>query len=188
MKKPPIEEAIPAATLRELLDYNPETGKLYWKPRPQHMFSAKGGRQKAEWQRWNGRWAGKEALSHLTANEAFAGAVFARSVLAHRAAWAVHYGEWPKGEVDHINGVRTDNRIENLRDVDKSGNQRNAKRRKDNTSGYAGVYKMKNRYVAHIRIDGKLTIIGRFDTALEAHNFREVEKLKYGYHPNHGRE
>lgn len=152
------------------------------------MFSDAKGRQKAEWQRWNKVWSGKEALGSVGVTGAKSGCVLGKPILAHRAAWVLHYGKWPDGEIDHINGVRTDNRICNLRDVDKGGNQRNATRRKDNTSGYAGVYKWKKRYLAHIRIDGKLKVIGRFDTAEEAHAFREVEKLKYGYHPNHGRE
>jgi hypothetical protein len=187
MKNQSIEKIISPATLRDLLDYNPATGKLHWKPRPQHMFSDKGGRQRAECQRWNGNWAGREALAHLSQSGALDGSIFARQVLAHRVAWAIYYGEWPKKHIDHINGDRADNRISNLRDVTGTENNRNAKRRKDNKSGYAGVYKYKKRFRAHIKVDGKMKVIGSFPTALEAHEFREIEKLKYGYHPNHGR-
>jgi hypothetical protein len=59
---------------------------------------------------------------------------------AHRLAWLVTYGEWPKGEIDHINGNRADNRIANLRDVSHSQNQRNLHRpRSDNRTGVLGV-------------------------------------------------
>lgn len=173
--------------LRQLIKYDPDTGDLTWLPRPAEMFSDVKGRQEGSCQRWNKVFANTAALSSLTKKGALAGSIFAKSFLAHRVAWALHSGKWPDGEIDHINGIRTDNRVCNLRDVTKSDNQRNAARRKDNKSGYAGVYKYKNRYIAHIRIGGKMKILGRFDTAIEAHNFRQTEKLKYGFHPNHGR-
>lgn len=62
-----------------------------------------------------------------------------RVLKAHRIIYAIVYGEMPM-EVDHINGVRIDNRIENLRDVPKSENQHNSKKRKDNSSGFPGVH------------------------------------------------
>lgn len=174
--------------LRELIDYNPETGDMVWKPRDIRHFTDHGGRQEWVMKCWNSRLAGKPALNCVSATGNKHGAIFASPVLAHRVAWAIHYGKYPDQFIDHINGVRGDNRITNLRDVSKELNCKNTKRRKDNRSGYPGVYKYKNRYIAHIRINGKLEVIGRFDSALDAHNFREIEKLKYGYHPNHGRE
>lgn len=53
------------------------------------------------------------------------------SYKAHRLAWLYHYGEWPEGELDHINGIRTDNRVANLRDVPHVENQRNMKRHRE---------------------------------------------------------
>ena len=173
--------------LRKLLRYEPDTGKLFWRERTADMFSSSGGRQESACKRWNTCFSGREALGCVNGTGAKSGSIFAVPVLAHRVAWAVFHGRWPDGEIDHINGVRVDNRIVNLRDVDGSVNNRNAKIRKDNSSGYAGVYKQKNRYLAHIRIDGKQTVIGRFDCPKEAHKFREAEKIKYGYHKNHGR-
>lgn len=169
--------------LRGLIIYNPETGCLTWKERGDELFKAPRFRKL-----WNTKWAGKLALNHSTNSGCYGGTVLAIPLLAHRVAWAIHYGKWPDKFIDHINGDRFDNRISNLRDVDRVTNNKNAKRRKDNKSGYSGVYKHKNRYLAHIRVDGRLKVIGRFDTAEEAHAFREVEKLKYGFHPNHGRD
>ena len=65
--------------------------------------------------------------------------------LAHRLAWFFVYNAWPENEIDHINGVRDDNRIENLRDVPHWLNQRNAKRRSDNTSGVVGVKRISHK-------------------------------------------
>ena len=48
-----------------------------------------------------------------------------KSVLAHRLAWALHYGEWPDGAIDHINGIKTDNRLCNLRLATRAQNQQN---------------------------------------------------------------
>lgn len=188
MKKQTLENGLTPEKLSQLLEYCAETGRLIWKARPLEFFDDS--KRSKEWSAklWNSRLAGKPALNCPTASGALAGNILAIHALAHRVAWAIHYGEWPAHHIDHINGNRSDNRIENLRDVRQAVNNRNAKRRKDNSSGFAGVYKYKNRWIAHLRIDGRQEVIGRFDTAEEASEFREVEKLKYGYHPNHGRE
>lgn len=84
---------------------------------------------------------------------------------AHRMAWLVVYGEWPKGEIDHINGIRDDNRIANLRDVDRSANILNAHGiRKNNSSGYHGCFKIKGyeRWRAEILIKGKRHFLGSY--------------------------
>ena len=62
-----------------------------------------------------------------------------RMYLVHRLAWFLAYGVWPAHEIDHIDGNRLNNKLENLRDVPKAINQRNAYRRKDNSSGLVGV-------------------------------------------------
>lgn len=59
---------------------------------------------------------------------------------AHRLAWFYQYGKWPTGDVDHINRNRSDNRIENLRESDRSENLCNSSVRSDNTSGVKGVH------------------------------------------------
>lgn len=91
-------------------------------------------------------------------------------VQAHRLAWLLHYGEWPKWTIDHINGIRDDNRLCNLRDVSSqvnSQNQRSAKRH--NKLGVMGVYQTYNRFVARIGSNGKNTYLGSFATAELAH-------------------
>jgi len=59
---------------------------------------------------------------------------------AHRLAWLYVHGEWPPEQLDHINGQRDDNRVENLRSATRAENAGNSKRRADNTSGFKGVY------------------------------------------------
>lgn len=78
----------------------------------------------------------------------------------------MHYGEWPKNQVDHINMVITDNRIENMRDVEQSPNQWNRTKYLNNTSGYKGVsfYKRNASWRAQITFMGKKKTIGYFPT------------------------
>ena len=106
----------------------------------------------------------------------------------HRLAWYLYYGELPKGDIDHINHDRTDNRICNLRDVTKKENGRNQSKPKRNTSGAVGVYMQKdrNRWYASIRVDGKNIFLGSFVEYHEAVNARKNAEVLYGFHENHG--
>ena len=93
-------------------------------------------------------------------------------ILAHRAAWAIHFGEWPSGEIDHINGDEADNRMKNLRDVSKSVNQQNKRKpRSDNTCGFLGVgwHKAAKKWRAQISISGRVVYLGLFDEPEIAH-------------------
>jgi hypothetical protein len=93
-----------------------------------------------------------------------------RVYAAHRLAWIMSTGHWPTGEIDHMNGIRTDNRLCNLRDVTKTENRRNLRRpQKDNTTGYLGVTRLKNRFLAQIKVDYARISLGVFDTPQEAH-------------------
>lgn len=92
---------------------------------------------------------------------------------AHRLAWFYVYGIWPELQIDHRDHNRTNNRIENLRDVTQFENQQNRIHAcKNNSSGFLGVHfeKSTGKYVAQIRINGKGKYIGRFLTADEAHS------------------
>lgn len=89
---------------------------------------------------------------------------------AHRIAWLLATGENADGQVDHINGVRSDNRIENLRVVTPKGNSQNSRLpAKSNKVGMLGVSYRYGRYRAQICTDRKVTHLGYFDTAEEAH-------------------
>jgi len=94
-----------------------------------------------------------------------------QSMYGHRIAWILFYGVIPKMEVDHINGIPTDDRICNLRLCTHSQNLANQKLSTKNTSGYKGA-SFNNRikkWTAYICVNGKTKYIGLFPTAIQAH-------------------
>jgi hypothetical protein len=109
--------------VRDLLYYDPETGKLFWKKRDISYFS--GSYPCGAWCTWNKRFADKEAFTSFDKNGYLLGKIFGKSYRAHRIIWLWVYGKFPLEEIDHINHIKTDNRIINLRDVDKFINNQN---------------------------------------------------------------
>lgn len=109
---------------------------------------------------------------------------------AHRIIWEMFNGPIPEGmQIDHINHIRCDNRLINLRLVTQKENRKNNSRQKNNTSGIAGVYWDKNRGKWHVQIklDGKTRALGRFDDFFEACCARKSAERFLGFHINHGR-
>lgn len=109
---------------------------------------------------------------------------------SHRLVWLFLNGNFPERHIDHINGNKLDNSINNLRVVDDKENNRNRKKPKNNTSGITGVYfhKCYGKYVAFISgITGDQEYLGSFDTLLDAAAKRLSTERRYGYHVNHGR-
>lgn len=92
-----------------------------------------------------------------------------KNLLQHRLAWRLATGAWPKCRVDHVNGVKTDNRFVNLRECDLSQNLMNCGPHVDNESGLKGVFRNKKRWAASISAYGKKRHLGTFDTPEEAH-------------------
>lgn len=168
---------------QELLAYDFISGKLYWKVRDRKWF-------KSDWsfKVWNNRYSGQEAITHLDLGGYMNGSVLGKRYRAHRLAWLLHYGEWPI-EVDHINGVRSDNRLINLRSVNVGINVKNRRLRTDNKSGYYGVYwsKSNKKWVAQIPKDGKVRYLGSFSNLDDAALARKIAEKEMGYHENHGR-
>lgn len=107
---------------------------------------------------------------------------------AHRVMWLMKMGRWPR-EIDHINGDGFDNRWENLREVDRSGNLRNCARRSDNTSGVVGVsfVKRREKYRAYIKTKNGVKNLYWGDSFVDACRERQEAEIRYGYHENHGR-
>ena len=91
---------------------------------------------------------------------------------AHRFAWLYFYGKSPNGLIDHINGKKSDNRIENLRECDFRQNNLNSGKRCDNKSGYKGVYFAKDRNKWRAELNGKS--LGSFKSAKEASDVYEL--------------
>ena len=166
--------------LRQLVAYNPATGLLTWLSRPLTLFpDDRSGKV------WNTRYAGKEALPALVFGYK-TGTICGFKCSAHRVAWALHFGNWPDGDIDHINGVKTDNRICNLRVVTNAQNRRNMKRYDRNKSGVTGVswYEPSRRWL--VRLSKKY--IGYYATFEEAVAVRKELERSAGYHENHGRQ
>ncbi|MER9176684.1 HNH endonuclease [Mesorhizobium sp. M0955] len=148
------------ARIASRLIYDAGTGLFTWARREETDRYAKS---------WNGRWAGKSAgtINYL-------GYVYlhmeGHDILAHRAAWAVHYGRLPEGQIDHINGDPSDNRIENLREATQSQNNANQGLKVTNTSGHRGVTwnKRRRKWQAQIQLDKRHRVIGHFDSLEDA--------------------
>ncbi len=173
----------------QALKYAHETGELFWRPRPDSFFIDGHYPAERRAKAWNKRLAGKPALAHLNGDGYLCGHLFNKPVLAHRVVWLLNYGDWPAGQIDHINGIKTDNRLANLRDVSNAENCKNQKLRSTNSSGVTGVYWIvrEQRWLASICIDGLVTNLGLFDHFDEAVTVRKAAQVRHGYHPNHGR-
>jgi len=99
--------------LRQLLDYDPDTGLLFWRSRENSMFEPGRWSREAAAACWNGTFAGKEAFPQRSSSGYKRGCLLGRTVMAHRVAWKWWTGNDPAHVIDHINHVRTDNRIAN---------------------------------------------------------------------------
>lgn len=145
----------------DLLQYDASTGEFTWIKSPSNNVKA-------------GTLAG--GISHRGYRYI---RVNMKQYLAHRLAWLFYYGKWPSGEIDHINGIKTDNRISNLRDVSHSVNKQNLKKaRSDNVTGLIGVSPHCGKYRSYIAIGGKRLYLGHYDTAEEAHKVYIEAKRK----------
>jgi hypothetical protein len=176
-----------ASVLKDLLHYDPETGSFTWRARRPYHFAE----TPARTPEWACRWWNSRFESQPAGFTDPSGYLLIRvngvDYRAHRIAWVYVYGTDPD-TIDHVNGDRADNRIENLRDVDATGNARNAKRRDDNISGTTGVgfYPKTGRWRARINRGGKTVLLGYFDTKEEAIAARKVAESEGGYAPRHG--
>lgn len=174
---------IDATYVRECLIYDPETGELTWKERPKWHFSSH-----AERDRWNGRFSGCVAgrigkIGYLTVN--FSNRVYP----AHRLAWVVKTGAWPKDYIDHVNGVKSDNRFVNLREATVSENVRNSVMPKNNTSGIKGVSwsERSKKWVVYLQTEGKNKQLGYFKNKADAEEVvRAAREKAHGEFANHG--
>jgi hypothetical protein len=170
--------------LRKLLRYEPETGKLFWLPRPLEMFP-----DHRSGKIWNTRYAGMETFNRIDNRGYSVATLMGAPISGHRIAWAVFYGRWATKTIDHINGDRTDNRITNLREVTHRENLLNAKKRSDNTSEVTGVHwrKSDQKWGAQIHINGRGKTLGAFATFDKAVEARLLAEKDAGFHKNHGR-
>jgi hypothetical protein len=100
---------------------------------------------------------------------------------AHRLIWLWMTGTWPPDMIDHVNGIKDDNRWENLRLATSSQNNINRRSTLPNTSGYRGVTRHRDKWIAQIHIEGRNTALGTFDTAEDARAaYVEAARLHHG--------
>lgn len=162
--------------------YNPDTGAFVWLARPVVGQPSK---------TWNTKYAGRTAGSLDSHGYNRIGITIngiSRSILAHRLAWTITHGRPPDGEIDHINRIKTDNRIVNLRDVSRSTNARNATMRKDNASGVSGVYwnKIHGKWQAQVTVNTTPIFLGEFIDIEQASCVVNEFRNKNGFSDGHG--
>ena len=177
-----MKERPEPALVASVIDYDPKTGIMLWRTRDKSSFrSGKAG----EAIRWNSRYSGKPAFTAKMNGGYLCGAINKVGMQAHVVAWCIHSGGWPEGTIDHINGVRDDNRILNLRDVSQEENARNSKKPKNNTSGVMGVSYCKRDkvWIAHISSKRISSHKEKSDAILA----RKEAEARMGFHENHGR-
>jgi len=106
---------------------------------------------------------------------------------AHRLAWIYAHGYEPE-QIDHINHIRDDNRLANLRSVSHLENHRNHKLKSNNSSGITGVWwnKKNGNWCAEIKVNRKKINLGSFDKKSDAAEARKLAEDRYGFHENHG--
>lgn len=148
-----------AERVRELLDYNPDTGVLTWIGLPDYMADR----------------LGKEAGNvNAVSGHRFV-MIDQRNYLAHRVIWLHVHGVWPNGQIDHKNGNRDDNRLDNLRDTTPTVNAQNLHGpQKNNKTGFLGVIfkpamAIGKQYEARIMANRRIHRLGYFETPEEAH-------------------
>jgi len=102
---------------------------------------------------------------------------------AHKALWAFAWGRWPVADLDHINGQRDDNGIDNLREATRAENNQNMRRaRCDNKSGLLGVTPDRGRWRGAIQLDGRSRPLGLFDTPEAAHRaYLDAKRLLHPF-------
>lgn len=172
-------------TMRKIISYDSQTGKFFWLPRNASMFAT----PKA-FKAWKSKFEGTEAFSVDDGQGYRRARIFGTNYRAHRVAWALYYNEWPAYEIDHINGDKSDNRIENLRSVNHMENCRNLKKNTNNTSGVTGVSWVEERQKWQAYIDDNVGRIplGRYDEFYQAVIARKAAEKALRYHPNHGKD
>jgi hypothetical protein len=158
-----MKESYPALdVLRSLFRYNPETGDIFW------ISPGKGKIKKKA--------AGTQELS------GYKGIVInGKRIRAHIIAWALYHNRWPADQLDHINGIKNDNRIANLREATNRQNGKNLKIKSNNTSGTTGVGydKINDKWRATIKVDGRQISLGRFVKIEDAIRARKHAEIKY---------
>ena len=122
-------------------------------------------------------------LGYKKSNGYIALSIDGQKYFAHRLAWLYVYGEFPKNDIDHIDGNRTNNKIKNLRDVSRTENLQNIKIAKSHnkSTGILGAYlHMSGKFMSRIKVNKKDVYLGLFETAEQAN--QAYLKAKQQFH------
>jgi hypothetical protein len=178
-----MKKIIAVEYIKQCIDYDADTGLFVWKERPREHFKTERGHKQT-----NARQVGKPAFAVPHSAGYLHGALDGVRMFAHRVAWAIHYGHWPEDEIDHINHVKTDNRIDNLRATNRLDNGKNLSRKSNNKSGVNGVHvhSKTKRFIAQIRVNRRVIHLGSFVSLQEAAAARRKAEEQHGFHKNHG--
>jgi hypothetical protein len=159
---------VPISALCEKLSYDPDTGHFIWK-------------NTTQWTKAGHR-AGTFCNGYVKIS------INRVIIPAHRIAMAMTNGFWPFGEIDHINGDRSDNRLCNLREVTHQQNCMNRSKASNNKSGYVGVswHEVGQKWQAHLSIGRKSIYLGLFEDPEKAHEaYKEAAQKAYGVFAKH---
>lgn len=152
MVKPIMDSGPDVERLRHLLHYNPDTGAFTWLVSNSPIAKV-----------------GNEAGCIQKTTGYILIGIDGRLHRAHRLAWYYVHGKWPY-QIDHINGIKGDNRVSNLRECSSSQNAQNIGARANNGSGYKGITATpEGRWMARIAANGRRQCLGTFATKEEAH-------------------
>ena len=157
--------------IRILVDVDYTTGKIFWRPRQLCFFK---GETEAIMQgnmnRWNSVYAHSEAFRQVGHGGYLRGGILGEQGMAHWVVWAHYTGSWPKFQIDHINRVVTDNRIDNLRVCTGRENQGNTAGKPYASSQFKGVcfHVSNKKFMASIRSSGKRIHLGYFESEINA--------------------
>ena len=159
-----FNSTLTADRLRQVANYNSDTGAFTWIIVPHNRFRV-----------------GDRAGYRRTVDGYWSIQVDKTPYLAHRLAWLYVKGTWPKNQLDHINGIRDDNRISNLREATQEENHQNVKTRAGRNHAERGTCYRKDvkKWAAAIGMDGGHVYLGLFDTQEQAHQAYVEAKLKY---------
>lgn len=175
-----MENKLTQKYLKECLHYDHETGVFTWKDRPLwHFKGCSNQRQEAVCKAWNTKYSGKMITSKKEENGYMRTTILYRNHTLHRLAFLYIEGFFPEYDVDHINGIKDDNRWCNLRHASRMCNMQNCGLRSDNSSGVTGVIwnKTRKKWFASIKILQKEISLGYFsdyDKAVMARYQEEV--------------
>jgi hypothetical protein len=169
--------------LKELFSYESSTGVLVWKYRPEFHFETN-----RAFLVFNSQYAFKVAGCLGSCGYHVVG-VDGKKLYSHRVCYALYHGKWPKNQIDHIDGDRTNNKISNLRDIGAKENQRNRRINNNNKTGLTGVRWDKDRgaFRATIKVNYKTIHLTYTDDFFEACCARISANNKYKFHENHGK-